>query len=146
MIEILLAVNLIYALLLYRNGRKNAAGFAIVFTLLGAAFYYVEFFIEEFSLYMRAQYGTDTARYLSILVQVLTQTDSLSKSIYSLMVFSLLLNFLFAWEIGFLVVIKEAKPICLCEYRVFASSVYAESAKQYRVQPFRTATLAHLRI
>ena len=146
MIELLLSFNLIYTLLLYKNGRKYAAGFSITFTLLSASLYFVNYFLDEYSTYLLSEYGFDA--YLSIVsyLEILTAADSLPAAMYMLMTLSLVVSFIFTLQATLLVAFMQARPYSVDDVEYLSqSSLNREPVVEYGYS-FRPITLAHLRI
>ena len=110
MIEVLLSLNLIYTLLLYRNGRKQAAGLSILFVLLTASLYFANFFLDEFSKYIINEYGFDGYLKAVSYIEIITDVDSLPAAMYMLMMFSNILNFIFTLQVTVLVAFMRARP------------------------------------
>ena len=146
MIEVLLSLNLIYTLLLYRNGRKQAAGLSILFVLLTASLYFANFFLDEFSKYIINEYGFDGYLKAVSCIEIITDVDSLPAAMYMLMMFSNILNFIFTLQVTVLVAFMRARPYKIDEVEyLFYSSVENDTPVVIGYS-FRSATLAHLRI
>ena len=147
MIEVLMALNMLYAMLLYRNGKKNVAGFTIVFTLLSAAFYFANFFLDEYSKFLVSQYGQSTYFEIVSYIEILTAADSLPAAMNMLMLLSIAVNFIFSLQYTVLVAFAaKVEPLTVGDFSTLTFSLCEkEEEKEYNYST-RPTTLAHLRI
>ena len=146
MIELLLGFNLLYALMLYRNGRKNAAGFAIVFVLLSSALYFMNFFLDEYSKYLSSKYGEDAYYNLVSYIEIITSTDSLPAALYMLMTLSMVVGILSTLQVTVFVAVMQAKPFAVKTELGRSFSCARTERAIVITESFHPSTFAHLRI
>jgi hypothetical protein len=132
--------------MLYKNGKRNVAGFTIVFTLLSASIYFANFFLDEFATYLTMEYGQQAYYNLVGYIEILTAVDSLPAAMYMLMLLSIVISFIFTLQYTILVAVCDAKPLVLSEYRLDVSSISFKTAVCSYDVSVRPTTIAHLRI
>lgn len=146
MIEVILSLQLIYTLLLYKNGRKYVAGFSIIFVLLTASLYFVDFFLDEFSKYLLTEYGQEAYYNAVAYIEIITSVDSLPAAMYMLMLLSSIVSFIFTLQSTILVAVMRSRPYKVDDVEYLSYSSVQKDAPVNYGYSFRTETLAHLRI